>query len=158
MSAAAVLLRRLGFPEPGRTRQGALSAPPPASTVEPIEPRVLLDATPVGVGSGLIGNYFSGESFQNLAYARKDSVVNFDWGARSPNSAVPADHFSVRWVGKVQPQFSEPYTFHTVSDSGVRLWVNGQQIINNWSDHGSATEDVGTIQLRAGELFDLKLE
>ena len=37
--------------------------------------------------------------------------------------------------GKVQAQYSEAYTFYTFSDEPVRLWVNGQQIINNWQDH-----------------------
>jgi regulation of enolase protein 1 (concanavalin A-like superfamily) len=124
-----------------------------------LEPRVCLAAiAPLGAGTGLVGNYFAGEDLQNLAYARKDSVVNFDWGSRSPASAVPVDHFSVRWVGKIQPQFSEPYTFHTITNAGARLWVNGQQVIDDWVDHTDATESVGTIELRGGELYDLKLE
>ena len=141
--------------QPGRLRLSTT-----ITAVEPIEPRVLLAAAVpgVGVGSGLIGNYFADENFQNLAYARKDDDVDFNWGTRSPNSTVPADHFSVRWVGKVQAPLSEPYTFHTVSDSGVRLWVNGKQLISNWSEHNSAVENVGTIELTAGELYDLKLE
>ena len=124
-----------------------------------LESRLCLAAVvPLGAGTGLVGNYFAGEDLQNLAYTRKDSTVNFDWGTRSPASPLPVDHFSVRWVGKIQPQFSEPYTFHTVANSGARLWVNGQQVIDDWVDHTATTESVGTIELRAGELYDLKLE
>ena len=57
----------------------------------------------------------------------------------------------MRWTGEVVPQFSETYRFYTSSDDGVRLWVNNQQIVNNWTDHGT-TENSGTIALdrRAG--------
>src|SRR5581483_4909068 len=48
----------------------------------------------------------------------------------APSSGMGADTFSVRWQGQVQPRFSETYTFYTTSDDGVRLWINGQQLIN----------------------------
>jgi len=67
------------------------------------------------------------------------------------------ENFSVRWIGQVQPQFPETYTFTTVSDDGVRLWVNGKQLIDNWMPHGT-TEDNGTLALEAGKRYDLKLE
>jgi hypothetical protein len=83
--------------------------------------------------------------------------VNFNWGNGSPSFLVPPDLFSARWTGQVQPVFSETYTFCTVSDDGVRLWVNGQRIINNWTNH-AATEDCGTITLTAGQRYDIRLE
>jgi hypothetical protein len=57
----------------------------------------------------------------------------------------------------VQAQKTEEYTFYTQSDDGVRLWVNGQQVINNWTAHGS-TENSGKIRLEAGKKYDLKME
>lgn len=113
---------------------------------------------PLGVGTGLVGNYFTGDDLQNLAYTRRDAVVNFNWGRGSPNASLPADYFSARWVGKVQAQFSEPYTFRTIANSGARLWVNGEPLVDDWTDRGAATENAGTIELRAGELYDIKME
>ncbi|KPV47834.1 hypothetical protein SE17_41305, partial [Kouleothrix aurantiaca] len=49
------------------------------------------------------------------------------------------------------------YTFYTTSDDGVRLWVNGKRLVNNWTSH-TATENRGTIALLAGQQYDLKLE
>ncbi|MHC5833851.1 MAG: PA14 domain-containing protein, partial [Nostoc sp.] len=43
------------------------------------------------------------------------------------------------------------------SDDGVRLSVNGQQIINHFVDQ-SATEYSGSIALVAGQKYDIKLE
>src|SRR2546422_721284 len=52
---------------------------------------------------------------------------------------------------------SETVTFHTVSDDGVRLWVNGQLIIDNWTDH-APTENSGTIALTAGQRYDIRMD
>ncbi len=52
---------------------------------------------------------------------------------------------------------SGSYSFHTLSDDGVRLWVNKQLIINNWTDHPS-TENSGSITLTAGKKYDITLE
>ena len=50
------------------------------------------------------------------------------------------------------------YTFATWSDDGVRLWVNGVKLIDNWSQH-SPIRNAGTpISLTAGQRYDIKLE
>ncbi|MDB6034189.1 MAG: metallophosphoesterase, partial [Verrucomicrobiales bacterium] len=51
----------------------------------------------------------------------------------------------------------ETYTFFTYSDDGVRLWVNNQLLVDNWTDHGY-TENAGVIALQAGYLYDVKME
>jgi hypothetical protein len=52
---------------------------------------------------------------------------------------------------------SEAYTFITVSDDGVRLWVNGQMLIEDWTQH-SVEQDSGKIALVASHCNDIKLE
>ena len=39
----------------------------------------------------------------------------------------------------------------------MRLWVNGQLIVNNWTDH-APTENSGTIALTAGQRYDIRME
>jgi len=112
---------------------------------------------PVGTGTGLVGNYFTGQTLTNLTLMRTDPTVNFNWGSGSPDPSLPVDHFSVRWAGQVQAQYSETYTFFTESDDGVRLWVNGQKLIDNWTDHGQ-TENSGSIALARGQKYDITLE
>lgn len=65
--------------------------------------------------------------------------------------------FSVRWTGQLEPKFSEEYTFSTVSNDGVRLWIDDRLVVDNWTDH-SETENKGTIRLQAGRKTNLKLE
>jgi hypothetical protein len=67
------------------------------------------------------------------------------------------DDFTVRWTGAVQPQFSQTYTFYTKTDDGVRLWVNGQLLIDEWVDQG-ATEWSATIALNAGQKYSITME
>jgi len=110
----------------------------------------------VGTGTGLRADYFNGMAFDTLVTTRTDPTVGFDWEA-SPATGVNPDQFSVRWTGQVQPLYSQTYTFYTLSDDGIRLWVNGQPLIDNWTDHAS-TEDSGTLALTAGQKYDLKLE
>lgn len=65
--------------------------------------------------------------------------------------------FSVRWTGRLEPRHSEEYTLHTFSNDGVRLWVDGRLLVDNWTDH-AGTEDRGKIALAAGKAHELKLE
>ena len=107
--------------------------------------------------NGFNAEYYNSRDFSGAAIQQLDPTINFDWGNASPMSAISADGFTVRWTGRIQPRYSETYTFYTHSDDGVRLWVNGQLIIDNWTDHG-VTENAGTISLQAGQKYDLKME
>jgi len=109
------------------------------------------------VGNGLRGEYYDNANLTNLKITRTDSTVNFNWGTSSPSAAIASNTFSARWTGQVQPATSGTYTFFTQSDDGIRLWVNGKQIINNWTNH-SVTENRGTIALVAGQKYDIRLE
>lgn len=74
-----------------------------------------------------------------------------DWNMFGVNG-----NFSVRWSGFVQPKYSETYTFSVVADDGVRLWVNGQIVIDKWED--ASGKNQGTIALKAGSKYEIKME
>jgi hypothetical protein len=57
----------------------------------------------------------------------------------------------------VEAAFTETYTFYTNTDDGARLWIDGQQLVNDWNNHG-ATENRGTIDLVAGNTYSLVME
>ncbi|MDT8301882.1 MAG: PA14 domain-containing protein [Sedimentisphaerales bacterium] len=108
-------------------------------------------------GIGLRGDYYSGTNFDKLELTRIDPVIDFPWGGNAPDAALPASNISVRWTGDFSAQFTETYTFYTVTDDGIRLWVNGKLIIENWTNHGD-TEDTGTIDLVAGQSYSIEME
>ncbi|WP_411844892.1 carbohydrate-binding protein [Roseibacillus persicicus] len=108
--------------------------------------------------SGLLAQYFDGTNFQTLKEARTDALIDFTSTANSPlPDLVGNGTYSVRWTGWIIPEYSEDYTFYTQSDDGVRLWVDNQQIINNWNSH-SSTEDSATITLQAGVPVPIRLD
>lgn len=117
----------------------------------------IIDDETARPGDGLTGEYFDNIDFTTRRLVRKDATVNFNWGTGSPDPLIGADTFSVRWTGKLKPQFSETYTFRTTSDDGVRLWIDNQLVINSWVDQ-AATARTGTVTLEAGRLYDIRME
>lgn len=118
------------------------------------------NANSIGKGKGLKGDYYSNQNktFTGVpSLTRVDTTIDFDWGNGSPDPKISADTFTARWTGTVQAQFSETYTFHTISDDGTRLWVNNQLVVDSWIDQGP-TEHTGDITLEAGKRYDIKLE
>ena len=77
-----------------------------------------------GTGNGLTAVYFNNADLTGTSIVRTDANVNFNFNGGSPNSFIAADTFSARWIGAIEPRFSETYTFTTTSNDGVRLWVN----------------------------------
>ena len=65
--------------------------------------------------------------------------MNFDWsttGAGSDSSARPISPRA--GPARCNRNTTRLTTFTTVADDGVRLWVNGQLLINDWTTHTSA--------------------
>lgn len=80
-----------------------------------------------------------------------------DWSALPKPFMHDSNNFSVRWTGQVVAPQSGDYRFSTVADDGTRLWVNGQQLVDEWHVEGP-TEHAGTVHLEAGQRADIKLE
>jgi PKD repeat protein len=92
----------------------------------------------------LVINDWRGEYYNNpdLSGApitvRNDASVKFDWGIGSPGPGVPADHFSARWSRSVSFP-AGTYRFYVWVDDGVRLWIDGHLIIDQWHDSAATT-------------------
>jgi len=91
------------------------------------------------------------------ALVRNEQRIDFNWRGGSPVSGLGTDSFSIRFLGKIKPQYSEKYTFYASSDDGVRVWVGGKLIINSWKKQSGVTQE-GDITLTAGTLYDIKVE
>ena len=115
----------------------------------------------LGAGTGLLGQYYgnttSGNPFVGSPLVRTDAVINFNWNSSSPDPSIPSVNYTVRWTGMVQPLFNENYTFYTTTDDGVRLWVNGQLLIDHWSPQSPTTWS-GSITLQAHHLYSIEMD
>ena len=75
----------------------------------------------------------------------------------SPDPSIDSDTFSARWTGKVNIDFNENYTFSTFSDDGVRVFLDGNLIIDNFTLH-PPTLDSSAPQLMTIGQHDIRVE
>jgi YVTN family beta-propeller protein len=111
-----------------------------------------------GNGTGLAAAYHQGTDLAGTPLLRRTEVVDFDWGTGAPAAGIPADNFSVRWTGTLTAPATGTYRLQTYSDDGVRLWVNGLLLIDNWTDHGPLTDTTVGLNLTAGQQVAIRLE
>jgi hypothetical protein len=110
--------------------------------------------------NGLLGEYFNNADLTGLVLTRTDGTVDFTWGNGSPDPSIGADTFSVRWTGYVLPAHASgalSYTFRTSTNDGVRLWVDGQLLVDDWTG-GPLRSNSGSISLNAGEYYPIDIE
>jgi glucose/arabinose dehydrogenase len=80
---------------------------------------------------------FTGAYYDNTALSgppvlvRQDPTINFDWGSGPPDPSMPDNLFAVRWT-RTQFFGAGRYRFTTVTDDGVRLYIDNQRVIDHW--------------------------
>lgn len=101
-------------------------------------------------------NAFCTEFYAGIAlegepiHKRIDPSINFYWKGESPQKGiVPKDKFSTRWQGYFEFEESE-YRFISSTDDGIRIWVDGDEIISSWKNQGT-TEYFADIKLSKGK-------
>lgn len=75
--------------------------------------------------------------------------INYNWGSGSPAANIPVDGFSARWTGTFTFA-AQNYTFTARSDDGIRVWVDGVLIIDQWADRSPTTTNA-KLPMTAGE-------
>lgn len=110
-----------------------------------------------GLKTGLKGEYFNGPNFEQKAFTRTDAQVAFDWNWQTPAPGVQREYFSVRWTGKLYAPASGKYQFSATADDGIRVWVGGRKVIDEWRKQDDS-RFVGEITLNAKQTYDLKVE
>lgn len=112
---------------------------------------------PSPAGTGLLGTYHNSTELDTIVGSRIDPRISFDWQRSYPFSGINTLGYSVSWQGQVQPRFSETYTFTTRNYDGVRLWVDGCQLVNHWGREGLLARS-GQVALEGGRLYDIRLD
>jgi hypothetical protein len=79
---------------------------------------------------------------------RPEAQIDYNWGSGAPATGVNHDQFSARWTRYVDFA-AATYRFSATADDGIRVWINNELIINDWSDHVARTTTVDK-QLTAG--------
>src|SRR5437899_6696845 len=112
---------------------------------EPLKPKKV---------EGLRAEYFADHKMSELKLVRVDRELNLWWGS-APDPAVPKG-FAVRWTGVIEPKFSEKYTFEADLIGGMRMWVDGKLVVDQWDARpGNGS---GVADLKAGTAHGLRLD
>lgn len=94
-------------------------------------------------------NYFNNTTLTGApVYSNQETVINHDWGQGSPNAAVGNDFFSARWT-KIDTFEAKNYEFTVTADDGIRLFIDGQKVLDKWVDQAATTYKVNKV-LTAG--------
>lgn len=109
------------------------------------------------LANGLRGRYYDSDNFEGLAMTRTDPTIDFVYPDGNPPAPDIGGTYSILWTGQVTPRYTDTYTFKTVNDDGVRLWINDQLVIDDWNYHGPQ-ERTGTISLTANQAVSVWLE
>jgi len=109
-----------------------------------------------GSGNGLLGVYYTTINLSGTALTRLDQTIDFHW-LKEPVPGVPADNFSVRWMGYLEAPTTDAYTLHFGSDDGGRVYLDGQLVADHTGPHPYEETNV-VVNFRAGERRKLMLE
>jgi len=112
--------------------------------------------TTLAPGGGVKAQYFDGvDLVGNPVLTRTENAINNTWAAEIV--AGLSDKVSARWTADLEAPLTDKYTLITRSDDGVRLWLDGRLLVNNWTVH-TAAENMATVNLTAGEIYSLQME
>jgi MSHA biogenesis protein MshQ len=153
-------------------------------------------ATPTPHPTGLTGAYYrmptyaSGQGVPAMptgapVFTAVDANINVPLGLWGETGSQHYPHpdlgnlgpngFAIRWTGHITPPTTGAYVFSALSDDGVRVWVNDQLIVENWTVHAEADDCAAiaapgatspgpspatcpTIQLTGGQTYSIKVE
>ena len=77
-----------------------------------------------------------------------EQAIDYNWKGLPPAPSVQAEDFSARWVRTLG--FSAgTYQFKATMDDGMRVWVDGKLIIDDWNEGRSRT-NVADVPLSNG--------
>ena len=77
--------------------------------------------------------------------------------AKPKREGESGGNFSARWSGFLQAAKTGKHTLILTTDDGVRAWLDGKQVINDWTDRGPTDSKV-EVELTAGKRVPIRIE
>jgi beta-glucosidase len=118
----------------------------------------LLTGQPGHTTKGLQGNYYAQLDFSgDPVLSRVDKQLDFHWTLYSPHLKLPADHYAVRWTGKLLAPATGRFAIGLEGNDGYRLYINNKLVVDQWqkqSHHTSLTD----LDFEKGKEYDLRVE
>ena len=106
-------------------------------------------------GSNWTGSYFNSQDLSGLpVFTRVDPALIFNWGPYGPGSGIGGQHWSARWTS-TQYFNAGTYRFTVTADDGVRVYVDGQKVIDAWKDQAPTTYTVNVAVVTGTHLLQV---
>lgn len=93
-----------------------------------------------------LGKELKGEA----VYVSHVDRINMLANGESPAPNIPKENYSIRWTGTINIEKPGSYQFMVNADDGVRVFLDGELVIDDFTDHAPRMKDV-ELQLKAGE-------
>ena len=129
-----------------------------------------LEAAQVRSAAGEPGfdvEYWEGESFAGEPAARALATQSQAFFGRNPPSGVRGPVFAARYSARFTAQTSGPHGFGIRATGRSRLFLDGRELLDNWTDPtwthdifggGISTELRASLELEAGRAYELRVE
>jgi alpha-L-fucosidase len=88
---------------------------------------------------------------------RVDPTIDFYWNRNGPGYPIREDDFTAEWWGYLEAPVTGDYTFFASADDGVRAWVDGRLVIDEWDDAEPSAAGP-TIRLVGGLRVPVRVE
>ncbi len=146
--------KRMQSPEDAAWCTPVDTPPVEPPVVDPVDPPL-----PRAKGRGLLGRYFDDPYYGIQVGQRRDGPINIDLNRYIPrrSNLTDPDDVSIEWSGYLVADDSETIQLWTRSDDGVRVYLDGVLIIDNWTDHAPMI-DQAEVTLEADKAYAIAVQ
>ena len=107
---------------------------------------------------GVEGVFFRGRKLEGEpTWKATFPQIEFAWVDEPPKEGMSADEYSARFEGFFTNRQDHPIRLGVVADDGVRLWLDGEMVIDAWGLQPSTLNE-STELIQPGETREITLE
>ena len=110
-------------------------------------------------------NGYDAEYYQNTmtltgspSVTTVEPTLDFNWGKGAPSGIMRVDKFSARWSTQLTNNSNNPICLATLSDDGIRVRVDGELVIDNWTTSDSILKINRDFLIKPGQTCKLLVE
>jgi beta-glucosidase len=118
---------------------------------------------------GVYAEYFNNKELKGQpVLTRVEKAIDFNWGyggkrqPGTPGSPAPGvvnlDHWSARWTGLFRSPGEGWYDIGLKSDNGVRLYLNGEKILDAWTNRDAGKFKITRFHFRKNKWYKLRVD